>query len=146
MGNARIKKPRTKGIAKCPTVLQMESLECGAACLSMVLRYYGRSVPLEQLRLDCGVSRDGSNAGNIARAGRKYGLKTGGYRMTTEDLLKDGEYPCVLFWEYNHFVVLMGIKNGRFYINDPARGVFVVREEEFRSSFSGVVLQFEPTE
>ena len=146
MAVAKIRSPRTKGVAKCPTILQMENLECGAACLAMVLGYYRRFVPLEQLRMDCGVSRDGSNAGNILRAGRKYGLNAEGYRMGSEDLASEGNFPCVLFWEYNHFVVLMGVRGKRFFINDPARGVYSLREEDFNRSFSGVVLQFEPGE
>ncbi|MBO6108806.1 MAG: NHLP family bacteriocin export ABC transporter peptidase/permease/ATPase subunit [Eubacterium sp.] len=133
-------------VAKTPVILQMENLECGAACLAMVLAYYGRWVPLEKLRVDCGVSRDGSNAKNMVRAARNYGLKANGYRMELDELKSEPDFPCVVFWEYNHFIVLNGIKNGRFYINDPARGNLRMEEEEFAEGFTGIVINMLPGE
>jgi len=96
-------------VAKVPVVMQMEALECGAACLAMILAYYGKWVPLEQVRADCGVSRDGSNAGNIVRAARAYGLEASGYRYEVEDI-KNIEFPVIIHWNFNHFVVLNGFK------------------------------------
>ncbi len=93
-------------MAKVPVVMQMEALECGAACLTMVMAYYDKWVPLEQVREDCGVSRDGSKAGNIARAARTYGFTAKGYRFEPEQLKAMAVFPCIIHWEFNHFVVL----------------------------------------
>ena len=109
MGKTKpIPKPLTKGVAKVPVVMQMEALECGAASLTMILAYYGKWLPLEQVRSDCGVSRDGSNAKNVLRAARSYGLKAKGYRFEPEALKTYGTFPCIIHWNFNHFVVLNG--------------------------------------
>ncbi len=92
----KIKKPITKGAARVPVVMQMETLECGAASLAMVLAYYEKWIPLEQVRVDCGVSRDGSNAKNVLRAARSYGLIAKGYRYEPETLRKEGKFPCII--------------------------------------------------
>ncbi len=126
--------------------MQLEALECGAASLAMVLAYHGKWVPLEQVRKDCGVSRDGSNAKNIVLAARYYGLDTKAYRYEIDDLKKKGEYPCILFWNLCHFVVLDGFKGDKAVINDPARGVVEISMQEFNESFSGIALYFEPSE
>ena len=141
-----IRKPITKGVAKTPVVMQMEALECGAASLDMILAYYGKWIALEQVRIDCGVSRDGSNAKNILKAARNYGLKAAGYRVTADALKTEVSFPCIIHWEYNHFVVLCGFKGGKVYINDPARGNVVIPYKEFEKSYTGIVLTFEPTE
>ena len=98
MGKAseQIKKPVTKGVAKVPVIMQMEALECGAASLAMVLAYYKKWIPLEQVRADCGVSRDGSNAKNVLRAARSYGLTAKGYRFEPSVLKKQGKFPCII--------------------------------------------------
>ena len=142
--DAKIKAPASKGRVKVPVVMQMEALECGAASLAMVLAYYGKWVPLEQVRLDCGVSRDGSNARNVLLAARSYGLEAQGYRCEVETLRSDMTYPCIIHWNFNHFVVLDGFKGKTAYINDPARGEVRVPMEEFDRSFTGVCLQFSP--
>ena len=121
-GRSKIKQPVTNGVAKVPVVMQMETLECGAASLTMVMAYYGKWVPLEQVREDCGVSRDGAKAGNIARAARAYGFNATGYKFEPEQLKAKATFPCIIHWEFNHFVVLCGFKKGKVYINDPARG------------------------
>ncbi|MCR4738742.1 MAG: NHLP family bacteriocin export ABC transporter peptidase/permease/ATPase subunit [Lachnospiraceae bacterium] len=141
-----IKKPVKNGKAKVPVVMQMEALECGAACLTMILAYYDRWIPLEQVRSDCGVSRDGSNAKNILLAARSYGLSANGYRVEPETLYEEGEFPCIVHWEFNHFVVMNGVKGNKVFLNDPARGSIVISKEEFDRSFTGICLMFEPEE
>ena len=146
MKKQEIKKPVTKGVAKVPVVMQMEALECGAASLTMVLAYYEKWIPLEQVRADCGVSRDGSNAKNVLRAARSYGLTAKAYRLEPEDLRESGTFPCIIHWNFNHFVVLDGFKGGKAILNDPARGVTPVSMETFDESFTGICLMFEPGE
>ncbi len=136
----------TNKAVKVPQVMQMEALECGAACLSMILAYYGRWVPLEKLRVDCGVSRDGSKASNILRAARSYGLTAKGMTFSTSALRKKGTFPCILFWNFNHFVVLRGFRGKNALLNDPGRGQVKVPIEEFDQSFTGITLVFEKTD
>ena len=146
MAETRIKKPVTKGAARVPVVMQMEALECGAASLTMVLAYYGKWIPLEKVRQDCGVSRDGSNARNLLMAARSYGLKAQGYRFEPEDLKTGGEFPCIIHWNFNHFVVLCGFRGNCAVINDPARGTVKVPMDVFDEAFTGVCLMFAPDE
>ena len=141
-----IKQPLKKGVAKVPVVMQMEALECGAACLTMVMAYFSKWVPLEQVREDCNVTRDGSKAGNIARAARSYGFDAKGYRFEPEQLKAVATFPCIIHWEFNHFVVLCGFKGGKVYINDPARGDIVITEQEFDEAFTGVTVVITPGE
>lgn len=142
----KIKSPITKGVAKVPVVMQMEALECGAASLAMILAYYGKWIPLEQVRLDCGVSRDGSNAKNILRAARSYGLSAKGYRYEPEVLKKEGRFPCIIHWNFNHFVVLNGFRGNKAVLNDPAKGTYTVPMSTFDESFTGICLILEPNE
>ena len=141
-----IKQPVTSGCAKVPVIMQMEALECGAASLTMILAYYGKWVPLEQVRADCGVSRNGSNAKNILKAARSYGLTAKGYRYEPEGLMKHAKFPCIIHWNFNHFVVLDGFKGGKAYLNDPAKGSYAVSMETSDKSFTGICLMFEPGE
>ena len=141
-----IKMPVKKKVARVPVVMQLEALECGAACLTMILAYYDKWIPLEQVRKDCGVSRDGSNALNILLAARQYGLDADAYKAEPETLKNEGTFPCIIHWEFNHFVVLDGFRGGKVFLNDPARGRVVITEEEFDRSFTGVFLLFEPGE
>ena len=142
----RIKRPLTKGVAKVPVVMQMEALECGAASLAMVCAYYNKWIPLEQIRVDCGVSRDGANAKNLLVAARSYGFIAKGYRYEPDDLKKHGKFPCIIHWNFNHFVVLDGFKGKKAVINDPAKGTYTVSMETFDKSFTGICLMFEPSE
>jgi len=123
--------------------MQMEALECGAACLAMICAYYGKWIPLEQVRKDCGVSRDGSRADNIQRAAQSYGLKTRSFRANMKTLTL-AEFPAIIHWGFNHFVVLRGIKGEKAYINDPGRGEVIVPLEEFKKQFTGVLLSMKP--
>ena len=142
--NSKVNKPVQGKVARVPVVIQLEALECGAACLTMILAYYGKWIPLEQVRSDCGVSRDGSNARNILLAARSYGLEADAYKAEPEDVKKYAAFPCIIHWEFNHFVVLNGFRNGKVYINDPARGKITLSEEAFDEGFTGVFLMFEP--
>ena len=144
--NTKIKAPITKGVAKVPVVMQMEALECGAASLTMILAYYNKWIPLEQVRSDCGVSRDGSNAKNVLKAARSYGLTAKGYRYEPKDLKENGKFPCIIHWNFNHFVVLDGFKGNKAVLNDPAKGTYSVPMEVFDQSFTGICMMFEPSE
>ena len=136
---------KEKNYAKTPTIYQMEATECGAASLSMIMGYYGRYMALEQLRIETGVSRDGCNAKNILRAARKFGLAAKGYRKSLENLLQC-KPPCIIHWNFNHFVVWEGVKGKYAYINDPAMGRRKLTLEEVDDCFTGIVLTFEKTE
>ena len=110
-----VKKAIHKGVAKVPVIMQMEALECGAASLCMILGYYGTWIPLEQARVDCGVSRDGSSAKNVLLAARKYGMEASGYRFELEALQEQGTFPCIIHWNFEHFMVLCGFR-GKDYL------------------------------
>ena len=142
----KVPSPIIKGVASVPVVMQMEALECGAASLTMIMHYYKNWIPLEQARVDCGVSMDGASAKNILVAARSYGLTANAWRVEPEDLQQEGPFPCIIHWGFNHFVVLCGFQGKRAIINDPARGRVKVEWEEFDREFTGVVLCFEPGE
>ncbi|MDE0135548.1 MAG: cysteine peptidase family C39 domain-containing protein [Acidimicrobiaceae bacterium] len=129
-------------IRSTPVMPQLHATECGAACLGIVLSHHGRTVPIEQLRAACRVTRDGSSAADLVAAGRSYGLKLTGWRMETDGLARL-DSPAILFWEFNHFVVLEGMRRGRYFLNDPANGRHSVSEETIDRAFTGVVLTAE---
>lgn len=133
-----------KRAVRVPVIMQMEALECGAASLAMVLAYYKKWIPLEQVREDCGVSRDGSNAANILKAARKYGLESRAWSYRAETLEDKVAFPAVIHWNFNHFVVLCGFSGKYAIINDPARGTVRVTKEEFKRSYTGICMGFKP--
>ncbi len=139
------------GRRRVPSVIQMEAVECGAASLSMIMSHYGRHVPLDILRVECGVSRDGSNAANLLRASRRYGMEAKGFSIEAKEV-GTVRLPAIIYWAFQHFMVLekvttkrFGRKQLRFHVNDPAGGRRVIEWKEFDQNFPGIVLTFTPT-
>ena len=139
-----MKKMLQRQRVKARTRLQYEAAECGAASLATILDYFGKIVELSELRTACGVNRDGSNAKQVLIGARQYKLKTRAYRCSGEQLQKEGRFPCVVFWGFNHFLVVEGFEGDHAYLSDPAQGRVRVLMDEFLDSFTGVVLEFEP--
>ena len=147
MKKKEVKKPASgKKVADVPIIMQLEALECGAASLTMIMAYYGKWVPLEQVRVDCGVSRNGSNAKNICKAAAKYGFKTKGYAYNVKKLREKGKFPAIIHWGGGHFVVLDGFRGNKAILNDPAKGLVKLDLETFDKFFTGIYIEFTPTE
>lgn len=137
------KRPSRRWRVRTPIVIQMEALECGAACLAIVMGHYGKHVSLEELRVACGVSRDGSRADRIAGAAPHYGFKARAYRMSVDAVLALGK-PAIVFWNFNHFLVVEGVRGDVVYLNDPTTGPRPLTRAEFDLGFTGVTLVVEP--
>ncbi len=142
----KIKQPRHSGVVRVPQVIQMEDLECGAAALTMVLAYYNKWIPLEQVRRDCGISRDGSNADNVMRAAQGYGLTVELSHPDAEEIIHHGQFPCIIQWNDTHYLVLDGFRHGKAYVSDPAFGAYTVELENFGFCYTGTCLNFCPGE
>ena len=136
----------SKPVRNVPVVMQMEATECGAACLAMILAHFGRWVPLEEARVKCGVSRDGSKAESIVKAACSYGLQARSRDCSVEELRERGLFPCIVSWNQKNFVILRGFSGGKVLLNDPSRGSVKVSMDAFERSYGGTVLEFEPTE
>ena len=142
----KVRAPKSRGIAKVPVVMQMENMECGAASLAMVLAYFGKWVPLSQLRKLCGISRDGAKMSTLAKTARLLGLNAKGYRYEVDEFFQNASFPCIVHWRFTHFVVVRGRKGNTVYINDPASGSVKLTMQEFDEAFTGLCLQFSPGE
>lgn len=128
---------------KTPVMIQMEAAECGAVALGIILGYFGKYVSIEDLRITCGVSRDGSNAYNIVQAAQKYGLSAHGYSKDTEQIYRMN-VPFIIFWKFEHFLVVEGFDNKQVFLNDPALGPYSITHDEFERGFTGVVIELAP--
>ncbi len=127
------------------TIIQIEGTECGAVSLAIVLAYYKRYVPIEELRVNCGVGRDGANLYRLAKAAEHYKMKVDSKKVDLENMHKV-KTPAIIFWGFNHFVVFEGVVNNRYFINDPAGGPRHVSKKEFSQKYTGVVMEMVPSD
>lgn len=143
--NKNIHEPASGRLARTPVVIQMDELECGAACLTMILAYCGRFVPLSRIRSECSINRDGVNALILSKVAQSYGLNTKSFRYSLEALRTKATYPCMILWEDCHFMVLNGFQGDWALVNDPARGQIRLSEKELTDGYSSFCMLFEVT-
>ncbi|MBR6274897.1 MAG: ATP-binding cassette domain-containing protein [Lachnospiraceae bacterium] len=139
-------KKQSRKPVRVPVIMQMEAMECGAACLNMILAYYGKWVTLETLREECGVSRDGQKLSMVVKAAEHHGLSYEARRFRPESIYQKATFPCMIHWRGVHFVVLCGVKGDKVYINDPALGNVVRSKKEFEENYSGMCVMFSPSD
>lgn len=128
---------------RVPQVLQLSAVECGAACLAMILGYHGRNTSVAELREQCGVGRNGLSAQHILRAARSYGLRTRAIALRENDF-RHLTLPVIVHWEFDHFLIVERWSLNQVHIIDPAFGRRVLTTGEFDAGFTGIVLLFEP--
>lgn len=128
---------------RVPALLQLERSECAAACLAMVLAHFGRHVPLGVLRQSCGSGRDGASLANIIEAARAEGLEADAFRREIQDLAAL-PLPQILFWNFDHFILLEAVTRRGFRVVDPAHGRRVLPLQEFSRGFTGITATFTP--
>ncbi len=131
---------------RIPFIQQLSETECGPACLTMVLHYYGKEISLDEVRATCAVNRDGVTALNILNAARLYGMRGHGVALDTLDDLEYLAEGAILHWGFSHFVVFVGVRGKHVEIVDPAMGRRLVPRDELDRAFTGVALLLEPTE
>ena len=136
--------PVSKGVAKVPVIMQYEKDECGAVSLAMILGYYDKWLPSGEIRSDTGPCRDGSNIHNIARAARFYGLETEVHSYTADEFFEHATFPCIIHWDYVHFLVVRGIRGNKVYFNDPSKGSYAIPKEAFREKYTENCAFFKP--
>lgn len=121
-------------------ITSIAEFDCGATCLKMLLSYYGIDVTLDELNKECNTRLVGCTAGDIKRAGTKYGLEMHAYQMSYDELVKQ-DRPAIIWWKYGHYCMFCG-KNDKGYIVicNPDRGRYGVPESSFKAFYSGVAL------
>ena len=142
----KIPEPVRNGIADVPVIMQYENQECGAVSLSMVLGYYGKWLPAGKVKEDVGPCRDGANANHIAKAAESYGLRAEVCRYKASELLEKATFPCIVHWQYTHFLVLKGVRKDNVYMNDPKKGDVVLSRKAFEERYTGFCIFFRPGE
>lgn len=133
-----------------PFYQQPESMDCGATCLRMVAKHYGKNYSLADLRQITHTNREGASLLGLSDAAEKLGFRTLGVKITYDKLVEDVPLPCIAHWNQNHFVVIHKIKKDKIFIADPGHGLLTYSKEEFIKSWmsdahEGIVLLLEPT-
>jgi len=140
-------KPKKKSFLRSrkrvPVLQQVTMVECGAACLAMLLSYHGRKTSISEIREQCGLGRDGLSALNIVKAARKYGMRVRALSLKENDF-RFVSLPAIVHWEFNHFLIVERWSAKSVEVVDPALGRRRLTAQEFDDGFTGVVLMLEP--
>ncbi len=131
-------------LGRTPLCIQMDRMECGAVALKIILGFHKRHVPIEKLRTECDVGRDGSHAQNVIAVARSYGLDAQGAQIDTVEAFHQIKLPSIVHWGFNHFVVIEHIDHKHVYINDPAHGHQKITHLEVSQQFTGIALLMQP--